>query len=165
MAIEIIYTIEDSSGTKGTTSVRVQDGATIAGLTGFGAGWATALNNIIRGKILGAVAHILANISGLTGNVVDEFADVEHIGKFQFITAAGVRVDCNIPALGELNVDADVNDELNLAIGAVSNFVTAMEDGILVSGATIQPCDVGGDSLVSLVFAREGARNSGARSR
>ncbi len=163
MAIEIVYTIEDSDGDKGTTSVRVADGVTLAGLTGFAVGWATALNNLIRGKILSAVAHLLCNITGLTSNVVAELADVEHLGKFQFITAAGVRVDCNIPALDELNADADVQDELDQSLTPVANFISAMEDGISVSGALIQPCDVGGDSLVSLVFAREGARNSGAR--
>lgn len=165
MAIEIIYTIEDSSGTKGTTSVRVEDDVTVAGLQGFGAGWATALNNLIRGKILGAVAHLLCNISGLTLNTITGGSDVEHLGKFQFVTATGVRVDCNIPTIAEFTVEADVNDEMDVSQVDVAAFISMMEDGILVSGATIQPCDVGGVSLTSLVFAHEGARNSGARSR
>lgn len=163
MAIDIIYTIEDKSGTKGTTSVRVGGEPTVAGLTGFAVGWATAINNIIWGKILGAVAHIIANISGLSGNVMEPISDVEHLGKFQFITAAGIRVECNIPSINEAVVGTSTPDEIDVAIPQVANFISAMEDGINVSGALIQPCDKGEDSLVSLVFAREGARNSGAR--
>lgn len=163
MSIEITYTIEDKSGTKGTTSVRVADGATLAGLTGFAASWATALNNVIRGKILSAVAHILANISGLTSNVATSFSDVEHLGKFQFLTASGIRVGCNIPSIDETLTNALNTDELDQSATGVAAFLTAMEDGINAAGALIQPCDVGGDSIVSTVFAREGARNSGAR--
>lgn len=163
MAIEIVYTIEDISGTRGTTSVKVQDGVTVAGLTGFATGWATALNNLILGKIIGAVAHLLANISGLTDNTILEGADVEHLGKFQFITAAGIRTNVNIPAISETLTGTIVDDEINVGTGAPADFVSAMEDGISVAGALIQPCDVGGDSITSLVFAREGARNSGAR--
>jgi hypothetical protein len=163
MAIEIIYTIEDKSGTKGTTSVRVAGEPTLAGLTGFAVGWATALNNLIFGKILGATAHILANISGLSGNTAIVISDVEHLGKFQFATATGIRVDCNIPAINEAVVGTSTPDEIDVAVPQVADFITAMEDGISVSGALIQPCDVGEESLVNLIFAREGARNSGAR--
>lgn len=163
MAIELVYTIEDKSGTKGTTSVRVADGPTLAGLNGFAASWATAIDAVIRGKILSAVAHILANITGLTNNTVVSGADVEHLGKFQFITAAGVRVDCNIPAIDEAVVGALTPDEIDQSAAPVAAFLAAMEDGINAAGGLIQPCDVGGDSLVSTVFAREGARNSGTR--
>lgn len=163
MAIEITYTIEDKSGTKGTSSVRIADGTTLAGLNGFAASWATALNNLSRGKILGAVAHILANITGLTNNTVVSGADVEHLGKFQFVTAAGIRVDCNIPAIDEAVVGALTPDEIDQSAVSVAAFIAAMEDGINAGGSLIQPCDIGGDSLVSTVFAREGARNSGAR--
>lgn len=163
MAIEIVYTIEDSSGTKGTTSVRVEDDVTVAGLNGFGVGWATALNNLIRGKILSAIAHLICNISGLTLNTITGGSDAEHLGKFQFVTATGTRVDCNIPTIAEFTVDADVNDEIDVSQVSVAAFLSAMEDGINVAGALIQPCDKGEESLTSLVFAREGARNSGAR--
>lgn len=163
MAIEIVYTIEDRSGTKGTSSVRIADDPTIAGLKGFAESWATMINNLTLGKVLSAVAHLLANITGLTSNTIAPSSDVEHLGKFQFITASGIRMNVNIPALAEAAVGADTADELNQAQADVAAFLAAMEDGILVGAATIQPCDIGEEDIVGTVFSREGARNSGAR--
>lgn len=163
MAVEIIYTIEDRSGTQGTTSVRIGGTPTNAQLNGFGAGWATALNNLIAGKILGAVAAIIANITGLTGNTVGTASDVEHVGKFEFLTDAGDRVKVNIPALGESLVNAFDADELDQGDAQVAAFITAMTDGIAVTGAVIEPCDLGEGDIVDVVFAREAFRNSGKR--
>lgn len=165
MAIEIIYTIVDSSGEPATTSVKVADETTIAGLNGFAVGWANALNDIIRGAIRNAIAHLLVNITGLTSNTIISSSDVEHLGKFQFLTAAGRRVEVNVPCIAEFTVDTDVADEMDTAQADVAAFLSMMEDGISVSGALIQPCDIGGEDIVSTAFAREGARNSGRRGR
>lgn len=163
MAVEIIYTIEDASGDQATTSVRVGGTPTNAQINGFGAGWATALNNIIAGKIIQAAAFVFANISGLTGNLMSNNADVEHVGKFEFLTVAGNRVKINIPALSEIALGATTSDSLNQANANVAAFIAAMEDGVAVTGGVIQPCDIGEDDITEVIFAREAFRNSGAR--
>lgn len=163
MAIEIIYNIQDADGDEADTSVRIAGEPTLAGLNGFGAAFATALNNVIAGKVLGAFARLIANISALTGNLVGDDSDVEHIGKFEFRAPLNLRVKCNIPALAEVAVNATTSDSLSLSEPEVAAFITAMEDGIAVTGGTISPCDMGEGDITELVFAREAFRNSGAR--
>lgn len=163
MAVEVVYTIQDKSGDQATTSVKLATGVPIALIQGFAVGFATALNNIIYGKILSAAAYILASVSGLANNTIAAISDVEHIAKFEFLTQGGNRVKVNVPALGENGVQAWGSDELNQAETNVAAFIAAMETGIAVTGGTISPCDIGESSIVDTVFAREAFKNSGAR--
>jgi hypothetical protein len=163
MAIEIVYEVEDRSGTMGSTSVRVAGTPTVVQLNGFGAGFATALNNIIGGVIRAAAAFFRADVSGITGNVASSASDVEHIAKFEFLTTGGNRMKVNVPAMDSNiigGIGSDTLDQLNPQVAA---FTAAMINGINVTGAVIQPCDIGEDSLTDVIFAREAFRNSGAR--
>lgn len=164
MAIEIVYEVEDRSGDKATTAVKVGGNQVVANITEFAAAYATAVNAIIKGIIRSATAYFFPDISGLTGNVATPFSDVEHVGKFEFLTADGNRVKVNIPAIDEQLVEATTSDSLNQSQTDVAAFIAAMENGIAVSGGgTIQPCDIGESSLIDTIFAREAFRNSGAR--
>jgi len=163
MPIEIITTVEDRSGTKGSTSVKVLDTATLAQLNAFAPLWATALNNVILGKITSVFANLIGSTFGITGNTGTVDADVEHVGKFQFRTATGNRVNINIPALDENAIAAYSSDTLDEAAPEVAAFIAAMETGVTVTGGTISPCDIGEQSIVDTLFAREAFRNSGAR--
>lgn len=163
MAIEIVYTIEDASGDEATTQVRVAGEPTIAGLNGFGAGYATAVNNIIAGIIRSAVAFLKPAFSSITGNNIGALSDVEHIGKFEFVALNGQRVKVNVPALSEIALGATTSDSLDQAQVNVAAFLAAMETGIAVTGGTISPCDIGESSISDTIFAREAFRNSGAR--
>lgn len=163
MAVEIIYEIEDSSGDSSSSSVRVADDTTLAGLEGFGVAWAQAMNNLILGVIRSATAYIKPAISGLTGNTIEGTADVEHIGKFEFLTEEGQRVKFNIPAISETITQTTTVDEINQAQTDVAALIAAMENGINVGGALIRPCDIGEVFISDTVFAREAAKNSGAR--
>jgi len=160
---EMVFEIEDASGDVASTSVKVISTTTAANLVGFAAGFATALNNIIAGKILSAAAFLGVDISGLTSNVVLDDSDVEHIGKFEFLSVLGFRVKVNIPCLHETSVMPTNSDAINQADSDVAAFIAAMEDGVSVTGALIEPCDIAESDIVSVVFAREAFRNSGAR--
>ena len=160
---ELIFEVEDASGDKATTSVKVISTTTVTLMEGFASGFATALNNIIAGKILSAAASLGVDISALTGNGVGDLADVEHIGKFEFLSLLGFRTKLNIPALSEITLGATTSDSLDQAQVSIAALIAAMEDGVSVTGALIQPCDIGESDLVSVVFAREAFRNSGAR--
>jgi hypothetical protein len=163
MPIEIITTVEDRSGTKATTSVKVLDASTIAQLLAFAPLWATALNNLIFGKIISMVADVLGSTIGITGNAGTINSDVEHIGKFQFRTVSGTRVNVNIPALDEAAVSAYSSDTLDQANTEVAAFIAAMETGIVTAGGNIAPCDIGELSIIDTVLAHEAFKNSGAR--
>jgi len=163
MPIEVVTTIEDRSGDKATTSVNVLDATTLAQLLAFAPLWATALNDIIFGKILSMVAFIKGSTIGFTANTLQPTADVEHIGKFVFQAQNGEKVECNIPALDEAAVSAYSSDTLDEANAEVAAFIAAMETGIAVTGGTISPCDIGESSINTIRFAREAFRNSGKR--
>jgi hypothetical protein len=166
MTVQVIYEVEDQSGTKGTTEVKLAGTPTIAQMTGFAVVHAEALNALIEGAIKKAIAFIRPAVSGLDGdeNIADAMSDVERIGKFEFATSNGDRVKFNLPSLEEDTVGTDdLSDDINTSTAEAEALVDAMLDGIAVTGGTIAPCDVGGVSLVSLIFAREAFTNSGAR--
>lgn len=163
MPIEIIASMEDKSGTKGTTSIQVLDATTLAQLNAFAPLWATALNDLTWGVIRSVFALVKVPISTLTDNLGSLTADVEHIGKFQFKTTEGVPVNVNIPCLDEGALGNFASDVLDQTDPSVADFIAAMESGLAVTGGTIVPCDIGGIPIDHVVFAREAFRNSGAR--
>jgi hypothetical protein len=89
-------------------------------------------------------------------------ADVEEIGAFQFETVGGFPVYCNIPGILETVVAAG-SDDIDQSDVDVAAFITAMETGIVVTGDTVSPTDVGEDSINNTVYARERFRASGKR--
>ena len=163
MPIEIITTVQDRSGDQATTSVYVQDATTTANLNVFAPLWATAINDIILGRIMSMVASINPPVGALTNNTLLDTADVEHKGKFVFRAQNNQKVEVNIPCLNEAAVLAYDSDILDEADPEVAAFVAAMETGIAVTGGTISPCDIGESSIAQLRFARESFRNSGRR--
>jgi len=159
----LVFEIEDASGDKSTTSVQLVNTTTVVNATGFAVAFATALNNLISGIIRSCAAFLGVDISALTDNLMSDTADVEHIGKFEFLTDGGNRVKLNLPCLDEILVGTTTTDAINQSQADVAALIAAMEDGINAGGALIEPCDVGEDDIVSVVFSREAFRNSGAR--
>ncbi len=163
MPVNLIYTIEgDTQGEKSTTSLTLWDGNLLDSLQKFGVAFATILNNAIMGKILDAFLVFDVDISGLTGNTLSDASDVEEIGAFEFGTAENNRIKLNLPGLQEAKVIADTH-ELDTADSDIAAIIAMMEDGLSVTGGTIEPCDIGGDDIVDTFFAREQFRNSGSR--
>lgn len=163
MPVKLIYSIEgDTQGEYSSTSVTLWDGNLLASLQGFGVAFATLLNATIMGKILDAHLVFEVDISGLTGNTLSDASDVEEVAAFEFATAENNRVKLNIPGLQEALVVSDTH-ELDTTDAGIAAVITMMEDGLAVTGGTIEPCDIGGDDLVDTFFSREQFRNSGAR--
>jgi len=160
MSTEIIIDVRDRRNKSASTSVRCSSD-TEAQVVGFAESWLVAIGALLNGAIRSAVAMLTVDISGLTGNVAADTSDCEEIGSFEFKTTNGVtKVDVNIPAILETLVDNDTGDIIQSA-SAVAAFLTMMETGITVSGTLMAPCDVGGDSITTLNYARERSRNSG----
>ena len=162
MPFEIVFTIADNADKRATTSVKIPTTFTLADYTTFGAGMAQALNDFVRGRILGAELCLDVDISTLTANTISPLSDVEEIGAFEFVTAQGNRVKLNIPGCPD-GVALPNSNTLDPVDSQVSAIITAMESGIAVTGATASPCDVGGDDITEILFARENFRSSGSR--
>lgn len=163
MPTDIVATIRDASGDEATTTIRVPSATTVANLTTFAVGWATALNLIIQGKIMSAFAYVKQSVAPLVGNAIEPESVIERQGHFIFLTVTGERVEVNIPTLAEDVVEAYTSDELNQADTQVAAFIAAMTTGIAVTGGTISPCDIAEGSISDVLIAREVHKNSGAR--
>ena len=163
MATKIIATVADASGDESTTEINVPAGTAIAALTTFAVSWLTAMNLIIYGKILSAVAYLNPALITLTGNTLSATAMVERQGHFIFLSASGQRVEVNLPTLAEGIVAATTTDELDQSDTQTAAFIAAMEIGIAVTGGTISPCDIAESSLQSTLIARETHKNTGKR--
>lgn len=163
MPNKLIAEISDRSGDKGSTSLWLPDAASIANVTTFAVAWATALNNIIMGKITGVWLLNLISPNPLTDNTLQANSDVEHMAKFKFRTVNNKPVMCNLPAVDEDVIAAYSSDELDQSDPQTAAFIDAMIAGIAVTGGTISPCDVGEGSIAGVVFAREAFKNSGKK--
>lgn len=163
MPNKLVAEIQDRSGDKGSTSLWLPDAATIANVTTFAVAWATALNDIITGKILGIWLYNLLSVAPLTDNTLQPAADVEHAAKFKFRTVNNKPVMVILPAVDEDVIAAYSSDELDQSDTQTAAFIAAMTSGIAVTGGTIAPCDVGEGSIAAVVFARESFKNSGKR--
>lgn len=161
-APQLIYTVIDDSGERGTTAISLPTGFSLAQFGEFGSDMATLLDALLGGKVESAEISFGVDISSLTSNTALSTSDVEEIGSFQFLTVGGYKVQVNVPAIDELLV-ASGSDDIDLADADVVAFVTAMESGIVTAGGTVEPTDVAEDDIVSTVFARERFRASGIR--
>jgi len=159
---QIVYTVADENGELGTTSVNIPTGFSLSQYSEFGSAMATLLDKILDGRVESADICFFVDISALTNNIPIATSDKEAIGAFQFRTLQNTKVNVNVPTLYEIKVGAG-SDDLNQGDADVAAFITAMEDGIAVTGGTIAPCDVGELSIDQVVFARERFRASGSK--
>lgn len=160
MSTEIIFDIRDKRNKSASTSVRCSSNDETQ-VTTFGEAWAQAIDGIINGVIRAAFMLLRVDISTLTGNVATADSDCEEVGAFEFKTTNGItKVDVNIPAFLETLVDND-SGNIDQSAAAVAAFLTMMEDGLTAGGALVTPCDVGGDLITVVKYARERSRNSG----
>lgn len=164
MGVTLVYEIVGNKPAEtSTTSVHLFDGSLLESLTGFAVAFATILNNVITGKILSAALVFDIDISGVSGNVAEVYSDVEEVAGFFFETESqGNPVYLGIPSLIE-TVVLDETHDLDQVATNVAAVIAMMEDGIAVTGGTIRPSDIGEDLIDEVVYAREQAKNSGAR--
>jgi len=161
-AFALTYTYQDDSGNTATHDIHVPTAFSLSQFTEFGRTMADLLDNIVSGMIMGLDLTLTADLSGLLLNFTDDDSDVEEVGAFSFVTSDGRPVSVNLPAINE-NIVLAGSDDIDQLDSGVAAFITAMESGIVVTGGTIQPCDVNEDTVFSTVYARESFRSSGKR--
>lgn len=159
---KIVWTLSDDDGDEGTFEVDVLTTPTLAQYTEFAQAYAPLLDAIASGLIRRAELTVPVDVGDLTANIVGALSDVQEINSFQFATAAGRRVNVNIPGTIETQTDPN-SDGLDTVDPDIAALISAMLNGIAVTGGTITPSDIDGEDLTSLVYAREAARASGKR--
>lgn len=154
LTFDLVFTVEDEKGKQSDTTVNVPTTFSLTAYTEFAQACANVIDDLIGGILVACILQVLADISGLTGNVRVQASDVEEKGHFKFRTVAGRSVDVKIPGFDESLMTAGT-DDIDTTTVAVNAFVNMMEDGLSVTGGTIIPCDVDEDDILGLEFARE----------
>lgn len=159
----LTYTFKDDSGDTATATIHLPTGFSIAQFTEFGRGMAAFVDDIVSGLVLSAELTVGVDISSLINNTTDFLSDVEEVDSYQFATAANRPVQVNVPGTDENDVLAQSDDLDQVGSAFQAAFINAMLNGVAVTGGTIAPCDVDGEDLEELVYAREAFRASGKR--
>ncbi len=161
--IEVNGTYSDQAGNKSSNTMYIASGLTIAQITEGLQALVVLVDDVLQALVNGFEFTVSVDLSGLTGNTAAPSSDVEEVGEFIFTTGQNRPVNVNVPGIWD-TFSASGSDELDQADSDIAAFVTAMEDGIAVTGGTIIPCDVDQNDITELVTARERVRNTGTRS-
>lgn len=158
----IDYVLRDASGGRAKTGFWVEPGLTLAQYQQGGQALAQEINAITNGVVESASMTIPVDVSGLTQNIAGANSDVEEVARFGATTADGRPVQVNVPGLIPTAIAAG-SDDLNQANSAVAAMISMLEDGIVVTGGTIRPSDVGEQDITQVLTARYAVRPSGTR--
>lgn len=165
-AIQIVYTVTDDKNKSSTTAIKVPLGFSLANYIEFAQELAEMVDALTQGKISHVGIAITVDLSAISikGAAVAG-ADVEEKASLQWSTVGGFNTSMMIPCINEAHV-VDGSDAIDPAIPAWANFLTVMEDGILlpVGAVVVSPSDSREDDIVSLDFARKHFIASGKRS-
>lgn len=159
VGIEIGFT--DDKGKASSTVVRVPTGFSLAQYAEFGTAICQLLANISDCVITGASVNFGVDLSGLGLKVsAQPLADVAEKAQLIWNTAAsGFKKIFRIPTFREALVNAG-SDTINTADVDLAAYVSAIENGISVTGGTVAPSDARGNDIVSLGEAREQFRRT-----
>ena len=156
LAVAVRYDFVDEKGDTSFTKVRVPSTFSIAQYTEFVLALGQFIANMSSCRITGGSVTFTIDLSGLSLKAsAATIADVFQKGYFSFNSAAtGFFKRMRIPTLAESKVSSG-SDNINTLDADVAAFVTAMNNGIVVTGGTISPTTERGHDLTSLNEARE----------
>lgn len=162
MPMSIIYEVRGEISSKpASTEIFIPESFSLAQYTIFAVGMAEFLNAFIKGAIISATLSIGLDLSALTSNTASSDSDVHEIGAFEFLAEDGFTTKVNLPTMST-SLTVAGTEQLDLADPAIDDFVTAMLDGIAVTGGTIEPSDIGELDVEELIFATYQTKNSGS---
>lgn len=156
--ISIIYSFRDGKGAIATTEVQIPTSITLANATIFAQQLALLIDPIISGIITRIGIAVSVTLPGGLNVTPNAGSDVEEGALFSFVTANNFRKQLRIPTFNETQILSGTQ-AVNTADTDVAAFITAMTDGILLTGAggtgTPTPVDTRAEDLTALDFARE----------
>lgn len=157
MAIIAYYTVDDDKGDKSTIEIPIPSATTLSDVPLFVSAMGDLIEAIVQGGITAAGARIEVDTSGWT-DVASSVADVQEKALFVFRTALNNIKKVHLPTFPDLLFNAG-SDSVDLTDTDVAAFVTAMEDGIDLTGAggtgIVQPSDYRDEDVDHLEKATE----------
>lgn len=161
MAFSIYFNIGDAKGDTSTVTVPVPTTTDVADAALFVEAIGPLIGALTGGSLVSAGVNIEVDTSGIGGfTAASTLSDVQEKARFAFRTAGGFLKSLSLPTFIESKfVNSGAGKEVDLTDTDVSSFVTAMEDGLSVTGlggtGTVSPSDYRGDDIVSIEEARE----------
>jgi hypothetical protein len=156
LAVAVRCDFVDDKGKPSFTKIRVPTGFTVSQYIEFVQGMSQTLADISNCRITRASFVVGLDLSGATIKAVASgLSDIAQKALMGFSTAvAGLRTKLKLPALSETKVNTG-SDTLDQADPDVAAFITAMENGIAVTGGTIAPTDSRENDVTTTDYARE----------
>lgn len=156
LAVSIRFDLVDAKNKASNTTIRVPNGFSIAQYIEFAQAMGQLISDLSQAQITRASFVVGLDLSSATIKAsAGAFSDIAHKAYFGFQTAvAGFRSKMRLPTLDETKVNA-ASDTINQVDVDVAAYMTAMENGIIVTGGTISPSDARGNDIVSTDYARE----------
>jgi len=156
LAVSVRFDLQDDKGKTSFTKVRVPTGFSISQYGEFAQGMAQLIADLSQCKVTRASFCVGLDLSGASIKpAATAFSDIAQKILVGFSTVlAGFRTKMKIPALDENKVVAG-SDALDLADPDVAGFLSAMENGIVTTGGTIQPTDMRLNDISGTDYARE----------
>ena len=154
------YTVQDGKGKQSVIQVPIPYATTPTNARAFVRAMGAVIGPLVTGKLISAGVTLEVPIGEITGfpSSASTVSDVQEKGFFSFRSAVNSLRRMTIPTILEtlFNVGAST---INQSHADVAAFITAMEDGVDVSGVggsgTIQPSDGRGEDLTAIEEARE----------
>jgi len=156
LAVSIRFDFVDAKGKTSFTKVRVPNGFSIVAYGEFAAAMAQLITDLTQSRLTSASFSVAVDLSSATIKATaGVLSDIAQKAMFGFSTAvAGFRTKFKLPALNETKVTAG-SDAINQSDVDVAALITAMENGIVVTGGTISPTDQRGNDITSTDYAKE----------
>lgn len=156
LAVSVRFDFRDNKGKNSFTKIYVPNGFSIANYIEFAQGFAQLLAQLSAARLTRCSLCFGLDLSGATlAPDAGVQADVAEKAFFQFASSEpGFFSRMKIPTISDVLV-VDGSDQIDTGDPAVAAFITAMENGLVTVGGTIQPCTDREYDLVSTDFARE----------
>ena len=155
IAVTLNFSMVDGDGKTSNTKIRVPTGFAIADYQSFAEDAAQLIVNISNCQITSASVNFEIDTSGLGLKAVA--SAVEKVSQKMFgifNTAVGRVAKWLIPAAVEEKVVSG-SDDFDQTDTDVAALVSAMEDGIAVTGGTYAPCNGRGEDITSVASLTE----------
>lgn len=165
MPFGIVIGFKDKKAIGGVSStiIHVPDATVWGDVVIFAQEIAKLVDPLLKGIITRLGISYEVTLPGTLGAIIDDAADVEEGGKFNWYTAGGHYTSNRIPTFEETFVTPG-GTTINQAAPDIAAFYGAMINGIDTTGlggvGTVSPCDSRGEDITTLLSAVEDFQSS-----
>jgi hypothetical protein len=151
----VTYSIQDAKGKVSVTKINFPASTTLAELSSWAIAMATALNDVIQGKILSAGAGFEIDLSTATIRATPlSTSDVEEGARFIWRSLVGAITQFRLPTFDEAKMLSGTQ-QVDLADADVSVVTGLVTIGTGAGAGFAHPSDDHGSDITALESARE----------